>query len=85
MKTVKVEICFGTTCHIMGGAELLEIEESLPEHISPYVDIHGIGCLDFCMEQNFGKAPFVRVNGEVFADMTKEKLMNIIQDKVAEP
>lgn len=82
MKQVKVEVCFGTTCHIMGGAELLEIEQLLDEEINPYVDLCGVGCLDFCKEQEFGKAPFVRIDGEVMGSMTPEKLILEINKRV---
>lgn len=82
MKKVKVEVCFGTTCHVMGGGELLDVENHLAPEINPYVDLCGIGCLEFCKEQNFGKAPFVRIDGEVFGSMTMEKLIQEITKRV---
>ncbi len=82
MKRVKVEVCFGTTCHVMGGSELLEVEKFLSDEVNPYVDLCGVGCLDFCKEQNFGKAPFVRIDGEVMGSMTLEKLISIINERV---
>lgn len=82
MNFLKVEICFGTTCHILGGGDLLDIEEKLTDDVAPFVDISGISCLGFCTEQNFGKAPFVRIDDEVIGDMTEQKLISLITKKV---
>lgn len=84
MKKVKVEVCFGTTCHVMGGSELLEIEKFLSDDINPYVDLCGVGCLDCCKDQNFGKAPFIRLDGKILGSMTVEKLVALITQRVKE-
>lgn len=82
MEKIRVEVCFGTTCHIMGSSELLELEDELPTNVAKHTEIVGVNCLDYCMDRNFGKAPFIRIDGEVYSEMTKEKLSIILQEKV---
>ena len=65
MKKIKVEICVGTTCHILGASELQDIEEFIPEELKDSVEISGVPCLGACKNNNFGSAPFVRINGRI--------------------
>jgi NADH:ubiquinone oxidoreductase subunit E len=61
---IKVEICVGTTCYILGAAELQDLENFLPGDLKSKVDICGATCLGFCKNENYGKAPFVRIDGK---------------------
>lgn len=65
MKKIKVEICVGTTCHILGSSELQDIEDFIPEELKDSVEISGVPCLGACKNNNFGSAPFVRINGRI--------------------
>ncbi len=65
MENVKLDICVGTTCYILGASELQHIGDMLPEDIAPYVEISGIPCLGACKNKNYGSAPFVRINGKI--------------------
>ncbi|MDZ7722603.1 MAG: (2Fe-2S) ferredoxin domain-containing protein [candidate division KSB1 bacterium] len=62
---IKVEICTGTTCFVMGGAELLMLEESLPESLADRVEIQGTSCMEHCKSNPAGEAPYARVNGKL--------------------
>jgi iron-hydrogenase subunit alpha len=68
MKKIKVEICVGTTCHILGASELQNIEEFLSPETLEKIDITGVPCLGACKNDNYGNAPFVRVNGHVIGN-----------------
>ncbi|MDR2754415.1 MAG: (2Fe-2S) ferredoxin domain-containing protein [Planctomycetaceae bacterium] len=59
---IKVEICLGTTCYLMGASELAELEQSLPENLTGKIDVVGSACLGACHDRNYGGAPFVRIN-----------------------
>ena len=61
MKKIKVSICTGTTCYVMGASDLLLLEEVLPEHLKGKVEIEGVTCLEKCKSTGIGKnkAPFV--------------------------
>ncbi|MDY5955520.1 MAG: hypothetical protein SPK06_08850 [Kiritimatiellia bacterium] len=71
---IAVEICCGTTCYLLGGADLMKLEASLPEAWLEAVDIRAIPCAETCTRQNIGGAPFVRIDGEMMSHATLEKV-----------
>ena len=79
MSKVKVEICCGTACYLLGAAKLMNIENELPETCSGRVEIEARTCLELCERDNLGGAPYVRFNGsEVMAQATPEKVLKRI-------
>ncbi|MEA4863239.1 hypothetical protein SDC9_166947 [bioreactor metagenome] len=74
MDRIKLEICCGTTCYMLGGASLLNIERMLPEDWREMMDVSAQPCMDACAHENLGSAPFVRINGELLANATPEKV-----------
>ena len=78
--TVTVEICMGTTCYVMGGAQLAGIAERRPEEWKDRVTVKGMRCVGACQQAGqFGRAPFVRVNGELIAEADEGKVLNAIR------
>ncbi len=78
MEKVQVRICMGTTCFVMGAAQYEGIEEELPEDVQSCVEILGSPCLNLCKDQNFGKAPFVMMNGKPLAGLNRSDLIGLI-------
>jgi NADH:ubiquinone oxidoreductase subunit E len=79
MSKVKVEICCGTACYLLGAAKLMNIENELPENCRGRVEIEARTCLELCERDNLGGAPYVRFNGsEVMAQATPEKVLKRI-------
>ncbi len=60
-----VTICSGTTCYVMGGSELLLLEESIPPHLREKVSIEGSPCLGLCKDRRYGAAPYAKIGGEI--------------------
>lgn len=78
--TVTVEICMGTTCYVMGSAQLAGIAERLPEEWKSRVTVKGMRCTGACQKaEQFGRAPFVRVNGEIIAEADEGKILSAIR------
>ncbi|MBN2712648.1 MAG: NAD(P)H-dependent oxidoreductase subunit E [Planctomycetes bacterium] len=75
MKQIKVEICLGTTCFVMGASELQSLEEKLPEEIAGRVLIEGTTCLGCCKDRKYGKAPYVRIDGEIMSGATTDAVV----------
>lgn len=84
MKKIKVSICTGTACYVMGASEILLLEESLSEDLKEMVEIEGITCLEKCKNTECGKTPFVLVNDEVIADATLSKILDKIMELAEE-
>jgi NADH:ubiquinone oxidoreductase subunit E len=78
---VTVEICMGTTCYVMGGAQLAGIAERLPEEWKDRVTVKGMRCVGACQQAGvYGRAPFVRVNDTLIAEADEGKVMSAIRD-----
>jgi NADH:ubiquinone oxidoreductase subunit E len=78
MKPLIVEICVGTSCHLLGSQDLFDAIESLPEETREKIEIQGTSCFQSCR-----KGPNVRINGIVLAEMTPDRLIAVILDNLA--
>ena len=76
MKKVKIEVCCGTACYLLGAAGLMELEDKLPEVLKDKVEILASPCLGLCERDNLGGAPYVRINdSEIMSNANVEKLL----------
>lgn len=83
MDTLRVEICCGTACYLLGAAKMMDIENDLPESCRARVEIEAKTCLELCERDQLGGAPYVRFNGtEVMAQATREKVLSRIVELV---
>ncbi len=79
MKKIKIELCVGTNCYILGGSDLLDLENVLPDAYTEYIEIDGSPCLDFCKQVDNKEVPYVRINGNIIIkNATVPKLLEII-------
>ena len=78
MDTIKVEICTGTTCYVMGAGDILELNDHIDEHMAQNIEIFGSNCMDLCKEGQYGKAPFVKVNNTLVSEATVLKVVEEI-------
>lgn len=85
MKKIKVEICIGTTCFVMGGSQLQSLAEICPRKYKDQVEVVANTCLDYCNNQgDFNRAPYAKVDDEVVEEATIEKILAIIDSKIKE-
>jgi NADH:ubiquinone oxidoreductase subunit E len=82
MKKIKVSICTGTACFVMGASDLILIGEKLPEDLKDKVEIEGITCMGSCKNAKSGKAPFVKVNGELISEANVASVIEKIREAV---
>ena len=79
MEKISVKVCLGTTCFVMGSANLQELIEIVPAKYGDKVDVSGVPCLGLCsVDWEFSKAPYVKVNNEVIKEATVEKVLSAI-------
>jgi len=79
MAKVNVNVCLGTTCFVMGGSNLQELNEIIPRKYNNEVSISGVNCLGLCsINWEYSKAPYVKVNEEVVPEATVEKVLEEI-------
>lgn len=82
---IKVEICCGTACYILGASRLVNLADELPEELRGRVEIEARPCLDFCNDEQLGGAPYVRLNGtEVLAQASPESVILRLRELLGE-
>lgn len=79
---ILVELCFGTTCFVMGASKLQELESLIPPQYRKHVEIKAHTCLDLCKNATYMKAPFVKIDGEIISEATVEKVLKAIESKL---
>ena len=85
---IRVVICAGTACHVMGGSELFLVKERLDPALRDRVVIEGETCLDLCRlgapgTGPGGGAPYAIVDGTTVERADIEKLAVAITDRAA--
>lgn len=80
MEKIKVTICTGTACFVMGASEIMLLEENLPPELKDKVEIEGVTCMEECKNSLNGKAPFVRVNNELLSGATLLSVLEKINE-----
>lgn len=83
MEKINVRVCLGTTCFVMGSANLQELIDIVPEKYGEAVNVTGVPCLGLCSsEGEFSNAPYVEVDDEVISEATVEKVLAAIDKKL---
>lgn len=77
---VKVKICMGTHCTMMGNLNLQESLEDLQLEYPEQIEIEAIKCLKFCKDN---KAPVVELNGKIITNASVEKIISEIIETVS--
>lgn len=76
-----IQICQGTACHVRGSSIVLEaLREELkiePGHTTPdgLFTLERVACVGCC-----ALAPVMVINGKVYAQMTQDKVREVIND-----
>ncbi len=82
MKKIKVEICLGTTCYVLGSASLVDLEKRLPAELADSVEVIGSSCLDICNKKNDGEAPFVRIGERIIDNASVERIVEALYEEL---
>ena len=83
MEKVSVKVCLGTTCFVMGGANLQELVEIIPRKYGDKVEVEGSSCLGMCAIQwNYSKAPYVKIDEDIIEEATVEKVLEAVDKKL---
>ena len=84
MGNISVKVCTGTTCFVMGGSNLQELNEIIPQKYGDKVELSAANCLGLCsINWEYSKAPYVKVNEEVVSEATAEKVLEEIERQLA--
>lgn len=81
-KKIQIKICLGTTCHVLGGAELQNLEADLPENITHLVEVRRSNCLGLCKNHKNMKAPYVLVDEQPVSEASVVKVLDLLTEKL---
>ena len=84
MKKIKVSVCTGTACYVMGASELLLLNENLPEKLRDAVEIEDIPCVGQCHSGMKKQPPYVKIDGELIPLATLQTVISKIEEKYVE-
>ena len=85
MDKVSVKVCMGTTCFVMGGANLQELINIIPRKYGDKVEVEASPCLGMCsVNWQYSKAPYVKIDEDIIMEATVEKVMNAIDTKLGQ-
>ena len=83
MAKISVKVCVGTTCFVMGGNNLQELNDIIPKKYGDKVEVSGSNCLGLCsINWEYSKAPYVKVDDDVVNEATVEKVLATIDKKL---
>jgi NADH:ubiquinone oxidoreductase subunit E len=68
MKKIKVTICTGTACFVMGASDIMLLSEKLPPEMKDKVEIGGCTCMGECKGDKNGRPPYVKINDEIIRE-----------------
>lgn len=74
---ITVEVCMGTSCHLMGVQDLMAVLDSLPDSQRNQIELKAVTCFKNC-----GKGPNVRINGELMNNVTPDRLLELLQPQL---
>lgn len=77
-KKVKIKICAGTHCYVMGGSELISLEDHLNDDQKEQVEIMGATCLNHCKDKDNSAPPYVEINDQIMAKANIPQILNTI-------
>ena len=82
MEKLKLEICCGTTCYMLGAAKLMTLENIMPAEWRDKIEVAGLPCMELCVSEKLSGAPFARLDGEVIPQATIEKILEAVRGKL---
>lgn len=85
-KKIKITLCTGTSCYVMGAGELMLLDEQLPAHLLEHVEITASPCLNLCLQNRDERtqAPFVLIGEKVLGSATIEGIIVEVEKQLKE-
>lgn len=80
-KRIRVTVCCGTACYVLGGSDLLDLGEKLPPELCSRVDVDGEPCLGLCKDSKAGARPFVKIDGVVLSGATLSSVIDAVRSR----
>ena len=73
MRKIKIELCAGTSCHVMGSGEIMAVISGLDASQRTHIQLKLTHCLGAC-----AKGPSMKVDGQLYTNLTPEQTRILI-------
>lgn len=77
MALIKVEICAGTSCHLLGNQVIIDALENMPEFWQKQIRLGYRSCLGNC-----GRGPCVTIGEQVLEQASPEKVLAVLKQQL---
>ena len=77
---VKVEVCVGSHCALVGGLNILESLEDLKKDYPEQIELKKVECMDVC--DDIKRSPVVKVDDEVITAAKSEVVMSKVMERI---
>jgi len=77
-KKFRIVICSGTTCYVLGGAQLMMLEDVMPADLKDQVEIVGSTCLQACRDGQ-SQPPFVKINDHLMSEASISRIVEYLR------
>ena len=77
-KKLKLKICVGTQCYVMGNHELKDIKDHLPEDLKDKVYVEAAVCLGCDLLKSKPMPPYVEIDGKLIPQASQEKIIEYL-------
>ncbi len=80
---IKVTICTGTTCYILGGSNYLMLMDNLPDTVKNRVEIEGSPCMGYCRDKDrMKREPCLAIGGTTYHGLSLDEAVQKITETV---
>ncbi|PUU93130.1 MAG: hypothetical protein CI948_307 [Halanaerobium sp.] len=79
-KLVKVEICAGSHCSLVGALNILETLEELQTEYPGQIQIEKVECMDMC--DDIKNAPVIRVNDDLITSAQTQMVISKVMERI---
>ena len=78
MEKIKVRVCMGTACYVMGAGDFFFLKESLEPELASLVELEAVSCFNLC-DRTDAKPPYVYVNDLLIVNARQEDVLKVIR------
>jgi NADH:ubiquinone oxidoreductase subunit E len=79
-KKIRITVCCGTTCHLMGSSEILIYKDELEAKFNHQVEIYGSPCLGNCKNYAAANAPYVLIGDKLICQANMKKITDYLTE-----
>ena len=77
---VKIKICVGSHCSLVGALNILDTLEELKEEYPKQIQIEKVECMDRC--EDIKNAPVVKIDDKLITSAQTQKVISKVMERV---